>query len=384
MKKLLKQALLRFGGYTFARNIYTGIEEQRLMQRARKFIRTGLTPLPDMVMFEPTQRCNLNCRMCFQDHGLMARQRELTPDQIADFFDRYPYLKKVTLIGGEIFLRSDIMDIIRFLDNTRDIVLSTNATLIHDSDIDMLRHCRHIFGICISLDGPKAIHELIRNAPGSFDATAHATEELAKCFPVTVNCVIQNDNIKVLPEVVDLCAALGVRKLNFELERIYSEDIISQTVAVTGLERVDLPVSSKGRSREYSLNYLKKKLAECQSRGRGKGIYVIFAPPFRTDSIDACYAGCRRTKIRHLCQSFSTATIAPDGSLIHCFVIRKTFGNILDTPFDEIWNSQAANNFRKQLIMNNLTPLCENCRSMVPLEKVRLNFAVNPEDAKVA
>src|SRR4030042_4263969 len=116
MKKLLKQALLAFGVYSFAQNIYTGIEEQRLMQRARKFIRTGLTPLPDMVMFEPTQRCNLNCRMCFQDHGLMARQRELTPDQIADFFDRYPYLKKVTLIGGEIFFSSDIMDKIRFLD----------------------------------------------------------------------------------------------------------------------------------------------------------------------------------------------------------------------------------------------------------------------------
>lgn len=369
MKKLLKQGLLRFGGYTIARNLYTGIEEHKLMQRARKFIRTGFTPLPDMVAFEPTQRCNLNCKMCYQDHGSMAEQRELTTDQIADFFDRYPYLKKVTFIGGEIFIRPDIMDMICSLDNTRDIVLSTNGTLIRDSDIDILRNCRHIFGISISLDGPKAIHESIRNARGSYDRTIHVIEALAKGFPVTVNCVIQNDNVKVLPEVVDLCAALGVKILSFELERIYSEDIIAQTEVETGLERVEIPVSSKGRIREYSLETLQDKLCECQSRGRKTGISVIFDPPFLTDDSEACYAGYQRTKGRHICQSFRTATIAPDGSLIHCFAIRKPFGNILDAPFGEIWNSKAANIFRKQLIMNNLTPLCENCQFMTPFKE---------------
>ena len=369
MKKLLKQGLLRFGGYTIARNLYTGIEEHTLMQRARKLIRTGFTPLPDMVMFEPTQRCNLNCKMCFQDHGSMPKQRELTTNQIVDFFARYPYLKKVTLIGGEIFIRPDIMDIICSLDNTRDIVLSTNGTLIRDSDIDRLRNCRHIFGICISLDGPKAIHESIRNAPGSYDRTVHVIEGLAKGFPVTVSCVIQNDNVKVLPEVVDLSAALGVKKLTFELERIYSEDIIAQTEVEKGLERVDLPVFSQGRIREYSLKTLQDKLCECQSRGREKGIYVTFVPPFLTDDMEACYAGYKRAKGRHICQSFRTATIAPDGSLIHCFVIRKPFGNILDAPFGEIWNSKVANNFRKQLIMNNLMPVCENCRSMTPFRE---------------
>jgi radical SAM protein with 4Fe4S-binding SPASM domain len=296
----------------------------------------------------------------------MAKQRELATDQIVDFFGRHPYLKKVTLIGGEIFIRSDIMDLICSLDNTRDIVLSTNGTLIRDSDIDMLRNCRHIFGISISLDGPKAIHESIRNARGSYDRTVHVIEALAKVFPVTVNCVIQNDNVKVLPEVVDLCAALGVKKLDFELERIYSEDIIAQTEVETGLERVDIPVSSRGRIREYSLKTLQDRLCECQSRGRKTGIYITFDPPFLTDDIEACYAGYRRTKGRQICQSFRTATIAPDGGLIHCYAIRKPYGNILDAPFDEIWNSSAANNFRKQLIMNNLTPLCENCLFMTP------------------
>jgi MoaA/NifB/PqqE/SkfB family radical SAM enzyme len=349
MKKLLKQGLLRFGGYALGRNLYAKVGRLTLRQRAREFLRTGATPLPDMVMFEPTLRCNLRCKMCFQNHGEVAAERELAADQIVTFFDRHPYLKKVTLIGGEIFMRPD-----------------TNGTLIRDSHIDILKKCRRIFGINISLDGPKAVHESIRNSPVSYDRTVHVIEALARVFPVTVNCVIQNDNVTVLPDVVDLCAHLGVRKLDLELERIYSEDLLARTEAETGLARAELPVSSHRQVREYSLKTLQDALGECQSRGRKNGVYVTFDPPFLTDDIEACYAGLRRSEGRQICESLRTATIAPDGGLVHCYVIRKPFGNILDAPFEEIWNSPAANNFRKQLIMNNLAPMCENCRVMTP------------------
>jgi MoaA/NifB/PqqE/SkfB family radical SAM enzyme len=167
---------------------------------------------------------------------------------------------------------------------------------------------------------------------------------------------------------------MGARKLVFELERIYSEDIIAQTAAETGLERCDIPVSSKGRMREYSPETLQDRLFECQDRGRKAGIYVTFEPPFLTDDIEACYGGHRRTKERHICKGFRMATIAPDGSLINCYAIRKPFGNILDAPFDDIWNSGTANNFRKKLVRNNLTPLCENCLFMVPYGEAGFDF----------
>ncbi len=63
------------------------------------------------------------------------------------------------------------------------------------------------------------------------------------------------------------------------------------------------------------------------------------------------------------------ATIAPNGDLIHCFAIRKSFGNILSEPFETLWNSEEAKGFRKQLIKNNLTPLCESCTLMSPYKK---------------
>jgi radical SAM protein with 4Fe4S-binding SPASM domain len=366
MKRLLKQGLLRFGGYALAQNLYSKIEYKKLIKNIRIFLDTGNIPLPDMVMFEPTMRCNLHCKMCYQKRDMHAGCKELSTEQIAGFFDRNPRLKKVNFIGGEIFVRPDILDIIRNLGHTRDIVISTNGTLIGDSEIDELGKCRNIFTIRVSLDGPKEVHEKIRRVHGSYDKTVIAIEALAAVFPVTVTCVILNDNVMVLPDVVDLCAAIGVKKVNFEFERIYSEKAIAKTKDCMGIGSTDIKVSSDGCEREYSTGILLGKLEECQARGRKAGIYVTVTPAFLKDEVESCYSGSLRAKARYYCQWFRTATIAPNGDLIHCMILRKSYGNILDEPFDILWNSETANNFRRQLIKNNLTPLCENCPFMTP------------------
>jgi MoaA/NifB/PqqE/SkfB family radical SAM enzyme len=365
MKRTIKNCLLRFGGYTLAANLNRRAEEHALFRDMRKFLETGEIPLPDTVMFEPTMRCNLHCKMCYQQGDMYAGCRELTTEQIAGFFDRNPRLKKVALMGGEIFVRPDIIDIIRNLNRTRDIVLSTNGTLIGGSAVDDLGNCRHIFTICISLDGPKEGHETIRRASGSYDKTVETIKALVSFFPLTVTCVIQNDNIMVLPDVVDLCADMGVKKVNFEFERIYSEEAIVQTKNAMSIESADIPISSGGRVREYSTGILKAKLDECQTRDRKAGIYVTVKPYFLKEELEACYTGYLRSKSRYYCHSFRTATIAPNGDLIHCMILRKSFGNILDEPFDRLWNSETAKDLCRQLIFNNLTPLCENCPRMV-------------------
>lgn len=352
-----------------ARNLHSKIEYHRLMKRLHKFIETGNTPLPDMVILEPTQRCNLRCKMCYQDRAALANCGELTLEQIIDFFERNPYLQKVALIGGEIFIRPDMINLIPYLDRSRDIVISTNGTLIGDSEISALRHCRRIITICISLDGPKVIHEAIRQVGGSYDKTLQAIKALAPIFPVTVTCVIQDDNLEILPEFVDLCADMGVKKLNFELERIFLDERIVQTMVETRLESEDVPISSQKHARRYSIETLQNNIRECQRRGEKAGVYITFDPPFLVDEIMACYTGNLRSKYKCICNRFSIATIAPDGNLINCFVIRKSFGNILDAPFNEAWNSEAANSYRRLLIKNNLTPLCENCPSMIPYER---------------
>jgi MoaA/NifB/PqqE/SkfB family radical SAM enzyme len=367
MKRVIKQGLLRIGGYTIARNLQLKREYRSLSKRVEEFRKAGLVPLPDMVMFEPTQRCNLRCKMCFQDRQSLAHRGELTSEQIIHFFDANPYLHKITFIGGEIFMRPDMIDIIRYLDRTRDMVLCTNATLLGESEIDALRRCHRIYTICISLEGPETVHESIRRVKGSYNKTVSAIRALTRYFPITVNAVIQDENLNVLPELIDICADMKVKKVKLELERLFHKEGICQAVEETLLDFDDLPISSEGRERQYSLEELERILGECRIRGRKAGVYVTFDPPFLMDNIEVCYSGRIRARKKFISQSFRTATIAPNGDLINCITVRKPFGNILEAPFDEVWNSKPANAFRRNLLENNLTPMCENCPFMNPI-----------------
>jgi radical SAM protein with 4Fe4S-binding SPASM domain len=369
IKRLVKQSLLRAGGYSALHYVYGRLEDYGLLRRYRHFQETGFAPLPDMVMFEPTQRCNLRCKMCFQDRGAIVTSHELTSAEIFHFFDQTPHLHKITLIGGEIFMRQDILDLIHHLDQSRDLVLCTNGTLLGEPQIASLRQCHRVYTMCISLDGPKEIHESIRRVNGSYDKAVHAISSVAGSIPVTVNCVIQDDNLQALHELVGLCAQMKAKKLKFELERLFLDESICKAMDETELNLDDLPVSSKGRSRGYSVGSLRNKLLECQRLGKEQGLYVVLDPPFLMDEMDACYSGTVRNKRSHICQSLRTATITPNGDVINCLSIRKPFGNILESPFHEIWNSETARAYRYQLFRNNLTTLCENCPFMRPLRQ---------------
>ena len=255
MYATLKNFPLRYSGYRMARKISKRMEQFKLERCVQTFLQTGVCPLPDTVLLEPTQRCNLRCKMCYQDRLELARSKEMTLDMIIKFFEGNPFLRKVALCGGEIFVRRDIVELIKYLDKSRDIVISTNGTLIGELEIAILRGCSRLISVCISLDGPKSIHDTIRGVSGSYDKVIRTIKALTPDVPVSVTCVILKENLESLPDIVEQCAAMGIKKIKFELERIYSEDSKSQALLEGNIESDILPLSSN-RNRSYSLERL--------------------------------------------------------------------------------------------------------------------------------
>ena len=348
VRKLIKQLLLRYGGYTTARKANARLEYRRLIQRYIRFIETGCAALPDRVILEPTQRCNLRCKMCFQDRKAMSASNELNHEQITRFFDLNPYLRKVTFIGGEVFVRHDIMDILRHLNRTRDIVICTNGTLIGEAEVRALKQFGRIYTICISLDGPREIHDSIRQSSGSYDKAVRAISLLAREIPVTVNLVIQGENILFMPDLIDLCASMQVKKVKIEMERIFSSEKRDSAISEFGLLPSDIPLAIKGRVRQYPVDTLRNLLGEARARGKRRGIDVYIDPPYLIEDLDACYSDTALASRRFICQKINTATLAPNGDLVHCLHIRKPFGNIMSAPLEEIWNSENAKAFRRR------------------------------------
>jgi radical SAM protein with 4Fe4S-binding SPASM domain len=364
--KVVKQSLLRFGGYRWAQDVYRRTRERALANRFRRLRKSGQCPLPDHVMLEPTQRCNLNCGMCWRGSKQQEAGDELPLDRYIAFLQDNPTIRKVTLIGGEPFAREDTPELIRCLDKTVDLVVCTNGTHLGENGWSILSSCRHIQSICISLDGPREIHEAIRGTPGCFEKTTQTIRALAPYIPVTANCVLQDRNLDALEELVDLCAGLGVRKLKLEMERIYSPERVRATAAMADIDSTDVPDTTRKRARGYSPAVLREKLRNAVRRADRAGIYIFLDPPYLKDHLEACCNDRLRERYsRCLCHNFRTAMIAPDGTLSHCLHIRKDLGNIMRTPLAVLWNAEPATRFRKQLLDGNLTPLCENCPFMV-------------------
>jgi len=130
--------------------------------------------LPYKVTFVATYHCNFRCEMC----NIWQKKSvdEMTPEEVALFFDRWPQFRWVHLTGGELFMRRDLDDLVAAIQrNCRSLFLLNFPTTgwFGDKTVTLVERtlARGVgrLMVTISIDGPKALHEEMRGLPGSFD-----------------------------------------------------------------------------------------------------------------------------------------------------------------------------------------------------------------------
>lgn len=143
--------------------------------------------LPVSLIFFVTSRCNLLCTHCFYWEELNKRKNELTLDEIRKICQSLPDLLTVSLTGGEPFLRPDLPDIAEAFEqnsHVSNIQIPSNGLLVEktlnsvEQIMQKVRHARVSTGV--SLDGPKEIHNQIRQNPASFDLALETLKGLKK------------------------------------------------------------------------------------------------------------------------------------------------------------------------------------------------------------
>ena len=85
----------------------------------------------------------------------------------------------LTLSGGEIFLRKDVLDILDFATQRFYVFLLTNGTLISEKIAQKLKELG-VLRVDISLYGKREIHDKITKTPGSFDKVMDSLRWLKK------------------------------------------------------------------------------------------------------------------------------------------------------------------------------------------------------------
>lgn len=187
----------------------------RTLSLAKRGLRNQLTKRPFCISFEVTHSCNAKCKHCHL-HGPVEEERA-SAERLGDLCrELSPVVAQAS--GGEPLLRKDLEQIIqawRVPKRAPFIVVTTNATLLTQNRFNSLR-AAGVDEFSISLDYPDERHDEFRGVPGLF----HKIEKLIQESipqndkPISLCCVIQSDNFRLLPRMAELANRWNVR-LNF-------------------------------------------------------------------------------------------------------------------------------------------------------------------------
>ena len=311
-------------------------------------------PMPFKLKFENTNLCNINCTMCphSKEIGLYRKKGYLTFDNFKYVFDQVkPIYLNLTGIG-EPFLNPHIYDIVKYSTDHKAVVkFDTNATLLNDEKIKKILDT-NIDVISVSFDGAtKETYEPIRVGAKfdvvikNFKRLVELRNELKAKTQIHMFFVLQKGNLYDLPRFVKLAMDVGVDYLagNFviplgfninekrnlididpdELKKILQEtrELCAHTDMTLGIDGL--------------LRFLEKPTSE-------KSIHNQDAP---------CYL------------PWYAPLVTWDGFMGPCdFYCDKdyVFGNVFEEPFMKVWNSEAAQEFRKQLTKKRIGT-CKTC-----------------------
>jgi MoaA/NifB/PqqE/SkfB family radical SAM enzyme len=328
---------------------------KRHFNKLKREIIAGGIPKPTKTTIELTMRCNLSCQMCFRDSG---QKGELSFEEFKTIADNLsPSVKQINLIGGEVFLRADIFEIINYL---RDLGLfvriQTNGTLLDLKKLQKLSGYWNVTGLGFSIDGPREIHNEIRGSKTAYDKTISAIKDSSGFFSVSVNTVLLDKNFTSIEEIFLSLRDLGIKEYRIEPEMFATPKEVEES----GVEPIVANIKDAGR---YSFSAkdlvaLKKRLDKLAEE---RGLKVVIAP--RVAEIDAedFIAGTVRENKKLFCKHLLVPRVDSEGNLVFCHIIKKRFGSLKTESFDELWIGEEIKDFRRNLLEGNLLPVCKRC-----------------------
>lgn len=162
-------------------------------------------------VWEITLACCFQCAYCGSRGGI-ARENELTTDECLNVAGQLVELgcRRVSMIGGEVFMRPDWEKIVSALTSGGiRVCVITNGFRMTEKIVSALRRCR-VESVAVSLDGVAEVHDPYRQQ-GSFDRALETIRTLCEAgIPVSVISAIRADNAPRLGELYEVISRFPI------------------------------------------------------------------------------------------------------------------------------------------------------------------------------
>lgn len=289
-------------------------------------------PVPMLVSWNLTRRCNLACSHCYLD----AMQRSMPSDELstddacrvmAQVAELAPGAM-VVLSGGEPLLRSDLVTLVKQAATCGLApVIGTNGTLLSRRRAAELQEAGAA-GMGISLDSAApAFHDRLRGVPGAWRAALRgATAARRAGVALLLQTTLLKENRKELAALADLAEALGAMALNFFFLVCTGRGVTQTDLAPVAYEETLVRIIELQRSHPQILirarcaPYLRRVLG--LRAGESAEGYSAWS--------GACLAG--RGYFR----------ITPEGRVTPCPYIPQVIGDLRQAVLREIWERHPA------------------------------------------
>ncbi|MEJ2078465.1 MAG: radical SAM protein [Acidobacteriota bacterium] len=322
----------------------------RNAQIAGRLFHKGGLPV-NLIVFV-TSHCNLLCRHCFYWEELNRSKNELRLDEFEMIARSIPNLLSVSLTGGEPYLRPDIGAIAEAFErhaHVRNLQIPSNGFLVErtiERASDLLRRVRNArVSTGVSLDGPRDIHNLLRQNPKSFDRAIETLQGLKELKP-------NHPNLSVGVALTVSAANQGRLEEFFDyLETELQPDAVTVTLARgnpmdSSLKQVDLDIYRRFAQRAVDYrrrNSLTDGWMDRMVIAKEEETYRLVSEAARAETrVSPCYAG------------ELIGILSETGEVYLCETLDRSMGNVRDFRCDlaALWRSEtasAARQYQKEL-----------------------------------
>ena len=306
---------------------------------------------PRHAVWEVTLRCDQACRHCGSRAGV-ARPHELATAECLDLVRQLAELgvMEVTLIGGEAYLRPDLLDIVRAIRARGMHCTMTTGGRGLDRALAHELASAGIDSASISIDGAEPTHDRLRSNGSYRDAVAAMRALREAGVRLTVNTQINRLSLPDLPAILDLLVREGAEAwqvmLTVAMGRAADEpEVLLQPYDL--LELFPLVDALAARCREHGIRFYP---------GNNLGYFGPYESRLRGTLPRGHGGSCGAGR--------NTLGIESDGLVKGCPSLPSAEwggGTIRDHALVDLWERASALRYTRDRTVEDLSGFCRTC-----------------------
>ncbi|UCG91264.1 MAG: radical SAM protein [candidate division WOR-3 bacterium] len=322
---------------------------------------------PETVNIYPTDRCNLQCSMCFVKLRKPAPEMEI--EQWCEIINQIKAFRpRIHLSGGEPFCYPAITDLIACVKKYGlFLAITTNGTYLDEYAQKIV--AMKVNRINISIDGPSEIHDKIRGVPGTFDRVVNGLQktvrsrEKRKLPELQIHSMINFSDPGVMEWIIRFAIDMHADAVKFLYPLfVDSKSLNEHRQLLKQTFNRDLDYWRKAdmftdKPTDFTTIRSTLELLKKESRMPVE-IFPVFNPehlmPYyhSENNFSRIYKGrCRAM--------WNTATILSSGNLESCpdYIL----GNCRHEPFLSLWNNDIMRSLRHRIKRRQFFGVCRAC-----------------------